>query len=186
MFPFLFFLCTPICTPLGPLFCVLMHQVPSKTSSYIQLLPRFAGLTLILKVTSSRKPTLLLLSYPARFHLAPHALKKSLQHLSQTALAFYLLTSHTDHMLLEAAPCLAHPIPGTCLAVLSTYLWVKNREHAKRVRGTQSKQVRHLRKRHWNLYSGAPVKVLSFPFLNCEGWPRSLPDPTGLRCNSSL
>lgn len=38
-----------------------MHQAPSKTPPYIQLLPRLARLTLPLEVTSSRKPTLLLL-----------------------------------------------------------------------------------------------------------------------------
>lgn len=61
--------------PLVHIFYALMHQAHSKTPPYIQLLPRLAGLTLPLEVTSSRKPTLLLLPPPNEFHPVPPALK---------------------------------------------------------------------------------------------------------------
>lgn len=110
-----------------------MHQAPSKTPPYIQLLPRLAGLTLPLEVTSSRKPTLLLLPRPNEFHPVPRALKAARGTHPRQLLPCPMPLPVTyrpptpSHLLLETDPHIAHPILGTYLAVLSVFVGEKGK-----------------------------------------------------------
>lgn len=120
--------------PLVHIFYALMHQAHSKTPPYIQLLARLAGLTLPLEVTSSRKPTLLLLPPPNEFHPVPPALKAARSAHPRQLLPCPLPLPVTywpptpSHLLLEADPHVAHPILGTCLAVLSVFVGEKEED----------------------------------------------------------
>lgn len=111
-----------------------MHQAPSKTPPYIQLLPRLARLTLSLEVTSSRKPTLLLLPRPNEFHPVPRAPKAARgAHLRQLVpcplpLPVTYRPPTPSHLLLETDPHIAHPILGTYLAVLSVFVGEKGED----------------------------------------------------------
>lgn len=120
--------------PLVHIFYARMHQAPSKTSPYIQLLSRLAGLTLPLEVTSSRKPTLLLLPRPNEFHPVPRALKAAHgAHPRQllpcpVPLPVTYRPPTPRHLLLETDPHIAHPILGTYLAVLSVFVGAKGED----------------------------------------------------------
>lgn len=66
-------------------------------------------------------------------------------------------------MLLEADPHLAHPTVGTCLAVLSSYLWAKKRQVCQEGEGSRGKASQVL-KMDRKLHSAAPSKCFPFHF----------------------
>lgn len=147
--------------PLVPLFCVLGTQFLQRL---IQLISRFAGLTwLLMSPPPGSQPSCYYLPPTTRFHLAPHTLKTACNTHPRQPLPVTYRSLTLSHMLLEVDPYLAHPTLGTCLAVLSTYLWAKRRQVCQEGEGSRGKASQML-KIYRKLHSAAPSRCFPFHF----------------------